>query len=167
MNIPLVVFLSNFVASSITLSVLLPSVSNPILLFPYVSFNVPCGISTLIFPLHSLYDFPVLIVASSKSDSVNTCVTSYFPVFELYVRVDEPSDLAMILVTSVPSINIFILLAVNELVTSLAYSLASTSGFVVPFNVMFNFGLFASVVSVCTACFVHSVLYFGLMVPLV
>ena len=48
-----VVFLS-VVASSILWSSLLPSDANSMFLFPYVSVNVPCGISILIFPLHSL-----------------------------------------------------------------------------------------------------------------
>ena len=62
--------------------------------------------------------------------------------------------------------NTFILFDVNVLVTSLIYSAGSTSWFVVPLNVMFSFGLFASVSSISVSSFSHSVLYFGLMVPL-
>ena len=62
------------------------------------------------------------------------------------------------------SINILILLLVNELVTLLAYSLPLTSVLVVPLSEICTFLL---LVFTCTDCFIHSVLYFGLIVPLV
>ena len=54
----------------------------------------------------------------------------------------------------------------NELVTSLIYSSTATSGLVVPLNVTFSFGLLASLVSIDAFSFIHSVRYFGSMVPL-
>ena len=114
-----------------------------------------------------MYDFPVCLTASSKFDKVRTCNTSFAPVLVLFVCVAVPNDFVIISVTSVLSTNTLMSFTDNELVTSLMYSSLATSVFVVPLNVMFSFGLFASAVSVCTLSFIHSVLYFGLMVPFV
>ena len=83
------------------------------------------------------------------------------------VCVAVPISFVTMSVISVSSINTFISSVVNVLVTSLIYSVAFTSVFVVPLKVMLIFGLSTSVVSISAVSFNHSVLYFGLMVPFV
>ena len=101
---------------------------------------------------------------------VIVCNTSCAPVLVLVVVVAVPTAIValsviLLLVYIVLSIYTFISVLASVLVTLLAYSLAGTSGFVVPLIVIFIFGLLASLVSIDAFSFTHSVRYFGLMVP--
>ena len=133
-------------------------------LFPYESVNVELSISKETFPLHSLKLFPLWNPACSKFDNVIVCITSFAPVVVFVPCVAVPTSILILFVAFSPSINTFTLFFSNDVVTSLVYSFDNTSGFVVPLNVIF---IVFSVVFTSTFSFVHSVLYFGFIVPVV
>ena len=113
-------------------------------------------------PLHSLKFFPCCLNASSRLDSVNTCNTSFAFVTAFVAVVASASDF-VIVVASSPSKYTCMFSAVNELVTLLVKS-TPASAFVLPLNVI---AMFLSALLIVDASFTHSVLYFGLIVPLV
>ena len=146
------------VPSATVLPVLAPADVTAMFLFPYLSVRFPCAISNEIFPLYSLYSFPVTLPCS-MFDNVKVCNTS----FGLSLSYFASSNVLFILVTSVPFIYTFIFPVANELVNLLTY-VVPASGFVLPLNVIITF-LFVS--STVTDSFFHSVLYLAFIVPLV
>jgi len=149
------------VVSATVLFALAPAEVTAIFLFPYLSARFPCAISNEIFPLYSLYSFPFSLPCSIFVN-VSTCLTSFAFVVAFCTVVAIPK-LLPILVSSVPFIYTLMFPAANELVKLLTY-VVPASEFVLPLNVIITF-LFAS--STVTDSFIHSVLYFGLIVPFV